>query len=55
VKLVLGPGVRSQVLDHRPISRGNQGAGTVTCSYCHQMGHFFNHCPLIDDKLRQLL
>ncbi len=26
----------------------------MTYSYCHQMGHFFNHCPFLDDRLRQL-
>jgi len=55
VRLVPGLGVRSQVLDHRLVSGRNQGVGTVTYSYCHQMGHLFNHCPLIDDRLRQLL
>jgi hypothetical protein len=34
---------------------GNQGVGTVTCSYCQQLGHLLNPCPFIDDKLRQLL
>jgi hypothetical protein len=55
VRLVPSPGVRSQVLNHRLVSGGNRGFGTVTCSYCHRMGHLFNHCPLIDDRLRQLL
>jgi hypothetical protein len=27
---------RSQVPDHRPVSRGNQGVGAVTCSYCNK-------------------
>jgi hypothetical protein len=26
----------------------------MTCSYCHQMGHMFNHCPFINDRLRHL-
>jgi hypothetical protein len=55
VRLILGLGERSQVVHHRPISRGNQGVGIVTYSYCHQMGHLLNRCPLVDDKLRQLL
>jgi len=31
-----------------------QGAGTVTYSYCQKLGHLFNHCPFVDDRLRQL-
>ncbi len=27
----------------------------MTYSYCYQMGHAFNHCPFVDDRLRQLL
>jgi hypothetical protein len=27
----------------------------MTCSYCHKMGHMFNYCPFVDDRLRQLL
>jgi hypothetical protein len=26
----------------------------MTYSYCHQMGHLFNNCPFVDDRLRQL-
>jgi hypothetical protein len=26
----------------------------MTCSYCQDVGHLFNHYPFIDDKLRQL-
>ncbi len=26
----------------------------MTCSYCHQMGDMFNHCPFVNDRLRQL-
>jgi hypothetical protein len=26
----------------------------MICSYCHQMGHLFNHYPFVDDRLRQL-
>jgi hypothetical protein len=37
------------------VSRGNQGVGTMTYSYCYQMGHLFNHYPFVDDRLRQLL
>ncbi len=55
VKLVVGPSERSQVPHHRPILRGNQGVGIVTCSYCYQKGHMFSCCPFVDDKLRQLL
>jgi hypothetical protein len=42
-------------LHHRPISRGNQGVGVVTCTYCHWMEHLLNCCPIVDDKLRPLL
>jgi hypothetical protein len=34
MRLVVGPSERSQVLHHRSISRGNQGARTITYSYC---------------------
>jgi hypothetical protein len=51
-KSVPGQGESLQVLHHRLISRGNQGVGIVTYSYCHQIGHLFNHCPLVDDRLR---
>jgi len=37
-----------------PVLGGNQGAGTVTYSYCHQMGHLFNRCTFVGDRLRQL-
>jgi len=43
-----------QVSHHRLILGRNQGDGTMTYSYCHQMGHLFNHYPFVDDKLRQL-
>jgi hypothetical protein len=55
MKSIPSPSERSQVPHHIPISRGNQGVGIVTHSYCHQMGHLLNHCPLVDDRLRQLL
>ncbi len=54
-RLVVGPGERSQVPHHRPVLRGNQGVGIVTCSYCYQKGHMFSRCPFVDDKLRQFL
>jgi hypothetical protein len=37
------------------IKGGNQGAQTMTYSYCYQMGHLFSHCPFVDDILGQLL
>jgi hypothetical protein len=43
------------MLHHRVVLGGNQGARTLTCSYSHQMGHMFNCCPFVDDRLRQLL
>jgi len=46
------PSEKSQIPHHRLVSWGKQGAKTVTCSYCYQMGHMFNHCPFVDDKLR---
>jgi hypothetical protein len=45
---------RSQIPHHNLILGGNQGARTMTYSYCHQMGHMFNCCPFDDDRLRQL-
>jgi hypothetical protein len=51
-RLVLGEGERLQVPHHRSVLRGNQGVGTITCSYCHQIGRLLNHCPLINDGLR---
>jgi hypothetical protein len=54
VRSVPNPGERSQVLHHRLISGGNQGVGIMTCSYCHKMGHMFNRCPFVDDRLKQL-
>jgi len=54
-KILLGLGERSQVPHHILVSRGNQGDGIMTCSYCYQMGHLFNRCPFVDDKLRRLL
>jgi hypothetical protein len=55
MKSVLSLGERSQVPHHRLVLGKNQGAGTITCSYCQQMGHMFNHYPFVDDKLRQLI
>jgi hypothetical protein len=52
---VFGQGERSQVPPHRPISRGNQGAGTITYTYCQHVGQMLNHGPFVDDRLRQLL
>jgi len=26
----------------------------MICSYYHQMGHMFNRCPFVDDRLKQL-
>ncbi len=46
-----GPSERSQVPHHRLFLGRNQGARTMTCSYCYQMGHMFNHYPFFDDKL----
>jgi len=43
-----------QVLHHRPISGGNQGARTMTCSYCYILAHLFNRYPFVDDRLMQL-
>ncbi len=48
-------GERSQVPQHRSISGGNQGVGIITYSYYQHVGHLFNHCPFVDDILRQLL
>ncbi len=39
---------------HNPILGRNQGVRIVTCSYCYQMGHMFNCCPFVDDRLRKL-
>jgi hypothetical protein len=55
MRLIPGPSERSQIPHHRLVLGGNQGVGTVTCSYCHQMGHLFNCCPFVDDRLKQLL
>ncbi len=55
MRSIPGPGERLQVPHHRLVSRENQGAGTMTCSYYHQMGHMFNCRPFVDDRLRQLL
>jgi len=52
IGLVHGQKERSQVPHHKSVSRGNQGVGTITCSYCHQMGHLLNCCPLVDDRLK---
>jgi hypothetical protein len=40
---VFGLGERLQVPHHRLVSGGNHGVGIMTCSYCYQMGHLFNH------------
>jgi hypothetical protein len=55
MKLIFSPSEWSQVLHHRLVSGGKQGARIVTYSYCHKMGHLFNCCPFVDDRLRQLL
>jgi len=44
-------GGRSQVPHHKPVSKGNQTAISVTYTYCHQMGHLFNCYPFVDDRL----
>ncbi len=54
MKLVFGPGEKSQVPHHIPVSGRNQGAGIIACLYCYQMGHLFKRCPFVNDKLRQL-
>ncbi len=54
-RLAHGPGERTQVPPHKLVWGGNQGAKTVTCSYCYQMGHLINHFPFVDERLRQLL
>ncbi len=41
MRSILSLGEQSQVSHHRPISRGNKGVGTMTCSYYHQMEHIF--------------
>ncbi len=51
---IYGVGERSQIPHHNLVLGGNQGAGIVTYSYCHQMGHLFNCCPFDDDRLWQL-
>jgi len=51
VRSVPGPSERSQVPHHKLDSRANQGVGTITYPYCYQMGHLFNHCPFVDDRL----
>ncbi len=55
MKSIPSLGERLQIPHHRLVSGRNQGVGTMTCSYCHQMGHLFNCCPFINDRLRQLL
>jgi hypothetical protein len=54
MRLVLGLGEQLRKSHHRLVSGRNQGVGIVTYSYCYQMGHLFNCCPFIDDRLRQL-
>jgi len=54
MRFVLGLSERSQVPHHIHVLGQNQDVGTTTCSYCYQMGHMFNCCPFVDDKLRQL-
>jgi hypothetical protein len=52
---ILGHNERLRVPHHRLVSRGNQGVRIITYSYCQQVGHLFNHCPFVDDRLKQLL
>ncbi len=52
MRSVPGPGERSQNPHHRLVLKRNQGTRSVTCSYCYQMGHMFQHCPFVDDRLR---
>jgi hypothetical protein len=52
IELVPSLRERSQISYHKPILKGNQGVGNVTCIYCHQMGHLLNRCPVVDDRLR---
>jgi hypothetical protein len=54
-KLIFNEGEKPQVPHSTSVSRGNQGVGIATCSYCQQMGHRFSYCPFVDDRLRQLL
>ncbi len=54
MRLVFGPSERSKVPHHGLVSEGNQAVGTITCSYCYQLGQLFNCCPFVDDRLRQL-
>jgi len=35
MRSIFGQGERSQVPHLKLVSRGNQDAGTITCSYCH--------------------
>jgi len=51
-RLVHGVSESLQVLHHRSVLRGNQGVGTMICSYYHQMGYLFNCYPFVDDRLR---
>jgi hypothetical protein len=55
IKSIPSQGERSQVPHHRLVSARNQSIGIITYSYCQQVGHMFNHCPFVDDRLKQLL
>ncbi len=55
MRLIPSPGERTQVSHHKQVLGRKYGARTMTCSYCYQMGHIFNCCPFVDDRLRQLL
>ncbi len=50
MKLVFGPSERSKVPHHGLVLGGNQGVGTITCSYCYQMGQLSiaTHLSMID-------
>jgi len=54
MKSIPSPSERSQVPHHILVLGGNQGVGTMTCSYCYQMGHLFNGSPFVNDRLKQL-
>jgi hypothetical protein len=53
MRSIPSPSERSQVPHHQLVLKGNQGVGTITCSYCYQMGHLFNRYPFVDDGLRK--
>jgi hypothetical protein len=52
MRSIFGQDETSQVPHHKLVLGGNQGAGNITCSYCQHVGHKFNHCPFVDDRLR---